>query len=354
MNRSHIRDWGVRIGSLPTGTHDLITDVPGVLVGHSTVDDEAHKTGVTVILPAPGNVFTEKLTAAAHVINGFGKTEGTVQINELGTIETPIALTGTLNVGRVADALVGWTVETCRAEGVSAGSVNPVVGETNDGRLNRAADRPVGPEQLCEAIGSASVIFDEGDVGAGKGTSCFGLKGGIGSASRVVELDGHRYTLGVLVQSNFGRLDDLMIAGRPVGAEIRRILEAPAAECDKGSCMIVAATDLPLSELQLGRVLRRAEVGLVRTGSYVGHGSGDIVLGFTTANRRVRGAGAVRTVSVLNDDCIEAAFRAIAEATEEAVLNSMCAADEVSLVKNGRTVRVRALSEFLPQIYAKE
>lgn len=349
-NRSGIRDWGVTVGSLPTGPLNKITDVPGVLVGHATVDDPAHKTGVTVVIPAPGCVFAEKLTAGAHVINGFGKTCGTVQLNELGTLETPIALTSTLNVGKVADALVAWTVSTCAALGIGAGSVNPVVGETNDGRLNRAADRPVGEEHLRAAIDGACADFDEGDVGAGKGTSCFGLKGGIGSSSRVVELGGKSYTVGVLVQSNFGRLDDLMIDGRAVGREIRRILEAPAAECDKGSCMIVVATDLPLSELQLGRVLRRAEVGLVRTGSYVGHGSGDVVLGFTTANRRTRSDGDVRTVSVLNDNCIEAAFRAVAEATEEAVLNSMCAANEVCVEKNGKTVRVRALSEFLPQI----
>lgn len=351
MNHSRIRDWGVTVGGLPTGPLNKISDVPGVTVGHATVDDDAHKTGVTVVIPAPGCVFAEKLTAGAHVINGFGKTCGTVQLNELGTLETPIALTSTLNVGRVADALVGWTVDTCASEGISAGSVNPVVGETNDGGLNRASDRPVGRAELNAAIAAACADFDEGDVGAGKGTSAFGLKGGIGSSSRVVEIEGKTFTVGVLVQSNFGRLDDLTVGGRPVGAEIRRILEAPAAECDKGSCMIVAATDLPLSELQLGRVLRRAEVGLVRTGSFVGHGSGDVVLGFTTANRHTRGEGGLRAVTLLTDKYLERAFRAVAEATEEAILNSMAAADTVSVVKNGKTHTVRSLTDFLPQIF---
>ena len=275
MNTRHIRDYGIVIGRMPTGTRNKISDVPGVTVGHYTLADERHNTGFTVILPAPGNLFADKVTAAAHVINGFGKTCGTVQVNELGTIETPIALTNTLNVGKTADALVGYTLEQCRRDGVPCFSVNPVVGETNDAGLNDIADRALGEEAVRYAIDHASADFDEGDVGAGRGTSCFGLKGGIGSSSRLLTtLDERVYTVGALVQSNFGKTSDLRIDGRPVGQRILETTRTDPAPAERGSIMMVVATDVPLSELQLGRVLRRAEVGLVRTGSFIGHGSG--------------------------------------------------------------------------------
>ncbi len=340
MNTKHIRDYGITIGHMPTGRRNKISDVPGVTVGHYTLADERHKTGVTVILPSQDNLFAVKMTAAVHVINGFGKTCGTVQVDELGYIETPIALTNTLNVGKVADALVGWTLERCRRDGVGCFSVNPVVGETNDAGLNDIADRALGEKEVFAAIDNACEDFDEGDVGAGKGTSCFGLKGGIGSSSRVLTFDGREYTVGALVQSNFGRTADLMIGGRPVGERIARKIKEEQAQTDKGSIMIVLGTDVPLSELQLGRVLRRAVVGLARTGSFVGHGSGDVVIGFTTANRH-RNDGAFRTMQALNDGHMDAVFRAAAEAVEESVLNSMTAADRV----RGR----RSINEFLPE-----
>ncbi len=341
MNTKRIRDYGVTVGHMQTGAKNKITDVPGVTVGHYTLDDERHKTGVTVILPAQDNLFADKMTAAVHVINGFGKTCGTVQVDELGYIETPIALTNTLNVGKVADALVGWTLERCRKEDVPCFSVNPVVGETNDAGLNDIADRALGEAEVYAAIENACADFDEGDVGAGKGTSCFGLKGGIGSASRVLTLDGQEYTVGVLVQSNFGRTADLMIGGRPVGERIAAKIKEEQASADKGSIMIVLGTDIPLSELQLGRVLRRAAVGLARTGSFIGHGSGDVVIGFTTANRHLRDDGSFRTMQAVNDRHIDRVFRAAAEAVEESVLNSMTAAERVG--------NKRSINEFLTE-----
>ena len=333
-----------------------ITDVPGVRVGHATIDTDRQKTGVTVILPAEGNLFTAPLTAACHVINGFGKSAGLMQVQELGTLETPIALTGTLNVGRMCDALVSYTVEQCAAEGKACRSVNPVVGETNDGTLSCNHDRPAHKSHLDAAIAAACADFAEGDVGAGKGTVCFGLKGGIGSASRVLEIGERTFTLGVLVQTNFGCVENLRIDGLPVGRAvvdmIRKEEEAKAkaltGQDDIGSIMIVVGTDLPVSELQLGRILRRAAVGLARTGSFVGHGSGDVVIGFTTANRH-GGDEAVRTVEVLHDGKMEAAFTAVAECVEEAIYNSMIAADTVTGYNGRDTVTVRALNEFLPE-----
>ncbi|MBQ8334325.1 MAG: P1 family peptidase [Clostridia bacterium] len=347
MNRKRIRDYGVKIGKYRPGARNKITDVPGVTVGHYTVDDARHKTGVTVIIPAEGNLFTHKLTAAAHVINGFGKTCGTVQVQELGTLETPIALTNTLNVGKAADALVGYTVEMCERDGVPCRSVNPVVGETNDSGLNDITDRCIGEAEVKAAIAAACLDFDEGDVGAGKGTVCFGLKGGIGSSSRVLTIDGKEYTVGALVQSNFGVTSDLMIAGVPVGRRIAEQMKQDAAGCDKGSIMIVIGTDIPLTELQLNRVLRHAVVGLARTGSYVGHGSGDVVLGFTTANRREPDDGTIREIRAIPDSIIDCVFRGTAESVEEAVLNSLTAADAVT----GYTGKIRrSLNEFLPQL----
>ncbi len=367
MNHHRLRDFGIIIGSMPTGQNNDITDVPGVSVGHCTIDTERHKTGVTVIIPAEGNLFARKLTAAVHVINGFGKSAGLMQVQELGTLETPIVLTGTLNVGKMCDALVGYTLEMCAADGTSCRSVNPVVGETNDGTLSAGMDRPAGEEHLRAAIAEAERLrrtegetLAQGDVGAGKGTICHGLKGGIGSASRVMDIGGRQYTLGVLVQTNYGCIEELRLDGLPVGRAVldmiaveQRAAEEAAAnpvegQDDIGSIMIIVATDLPLSELQLGRVLRRATVGLARMGSHIGHGSGDVVIGFTTANRRGED-GVLRTLTVLHDDCIEAPFRAVAECVEEAIANSLVAADRVVGFDGENSVTVRALSEFLPE-----
>lgn len=328
-----IRDYGVIPGAMPTGPNNSITDVAGVTVGHTTLHQDDLHTGVTVILPAQDNLFADKLTAACYVHNGFGKTAGLMQIQELGTLETPIALTNTLNVGLVSDALVEYTLNRCQQDGIFLRSLNPVVGECNDGRLSHIALRPITKQHVFSAIASAGVEVAEGDVGAGAGTICFGLKGGIGTASRTFPMGGSTYTLGVLVQSNFGSTQDLTICGQPVGQQILPLLEkmkyAPT-QVDAGSIMMVVATDLPLSSRQLYRVIRRCGVGLARTGSYLGHGSGEVMLGFTTANRVPLQGPAIRTQMELQEDLLDIPFRAAAEATEEAVLNSLASAHTVT------------------------
>lgn len=382
MNLNRLRTLGFALGTLPTGPRNLITDVPGVTVGHCTVDTDRQKTGVTAIIPAEGNLYARPLVAAVHVINGFGKTAGLMQVQELGLLETPILLTGTLNVGRVSDALVSEILEQCARDGIPCRTVNPVVGETNDGTLSCHHDRPVGLAEVQAAIRSASADFAEGDVGAGKGTVCHGLKGGIGSASRVMEIyeseacPCRRFTLGVLVQTNYGCIEELRLDGLPVGRAVLELLrreresaasaegQAPVlvegqtpvpvpvpveGQDDIGSIMIVVGTDLPVTDRQLTRILRRATVGLARMGSHIGHGSGDVVLGFTTANRLEPGAEAIRHTEVLREDRLEIAFRAVAECVEEAIADSLLCADCVTGFNGTDVVTVRALGEFLPE-----
>lgn len=338
---TRIRDYGIIIGEGETGTRNSITDVPGVTVGHATVDTKDHKTGVTVIMPCPDNMFTNKLTAAAYVHNGFGKSQGLLQIEELGTLETPIALTNTLNVGRVHDALVDYMIRRCREDGVEVTSINPVVGECNDAGLNHIQERVVGSRQVEAAIASAGEAFEEGAVGAGAGTTCFGCKGGIGSSSRRISCGEQTCTLGVLVQSNFGRTRDLRLNGLPIGEELAGRMEE--SRLDQGSIMMIIATDLPVSDRQLKRIIKRAGVGLARCGSYMGHGSGDIMIGFTTANRVASAGPGVQTRTVLREDCLEAAFRAAADATEEAILNSLAAAKTVTGYQNHTRMSFREL-----------
>ena len=304
------------IGRLPHGPRNLITDVPGVRVGHCTVDRGDCHTGVTVVLPPVRNPYTEKLTAASCVFNGFGKTLGLVQVDELGTLETPIALTNTLNVGRVHDAMVSYAAELCAKDGIRLTTVNPVVCECNDSGISDILQRPVGPEEVRAAIDSASEEFAQGAVGAGRGTVCYGMKGGIGSSSRQITLDGETFTLGVLVQSNYGASADFRAACLPEGL----------AECDRGSIILIVATDLPLSCRQLKRVLRRCSVGMARLGSYIGHGSGEIAVGFTTAPRSPAGAH-FSTMRVLEESSMNLPFRAVGEAAEEAILQSMLHAE---------------------------
>ena len=338
------RDFGITIGEMKPGPLNRISDVPGVTVGHATIATERHNTGVTVVMPCADNPFVRKLPCASFVLNGFGKTAGLVQIDELGTLETPIALTNTLNVGLVHDAMVEYMVRRCRAEGVSLRSVNPVVCECNDAALSDIQERAVKQAHVFAAIESASAEFAEGAVGCGRGMTCHGLKGGVGSASRRIRLDGETYTLGVLVQCNHGRLKDLTIAGKNIGADIQRRIDE--ALPDKGSCIVILATDLPLSDRQLRRVLKRCSVGLARLGSYIGHGSGEVFIGFSTANRYApdEDPRGVIPCAVLNENRIDRAFRAAAEATEEAVLNALCAAETVT----GYTGTTRfALGEFL-------
>lgn len=316
------------VGSLPCGPRDSITDVGGVTVGHATINRSDVHTGVTVVRPCEGPVLARRPVAAAHVLNGFGKTCGLVQVSELGCLETPIALTNTLCVGRVADALVTHALREAGESGLPLPTtVNPVVGETNDGRINDIRNRSIGEEDVVAAIGAAGPDFARGAVGAGRGTVCFGLKGGIGSASRLARVDERDYVVGVLVQSNFGRMPDLMVEGKPVGRRIAEELGA-ADRPERGSVMVVVATDAPLSSRQLGRVVRRATVGLVRCGSYMGHGSGDVFLGFTTANSMgiERGQGLVR-FDCLAEEGLDPLFRACAEACEAAVLDSLMEAE---------------------------
>lgn len=327
--KKRIREYGLIIGSYRPGALNKITDVPGVTVGHWTADTREHKTGVTVILPSRENIFVNKLTAAAFVHNGFGKTTGILQIEELGTLESPIALTNTLNVGRVQDALVDYVVELTKRDGGKAQSINTVVGECNDASLNKISERVIGREQVRAAIDAACADFEEGDVGAGKGTTCFGMKGGIGSASRILTIGEETYTIGVLVQSNFGSTKNFVLNGKPMGdLLLERIGEAKK---DEGSIMMVIGTDLPVSDRQLKRIVRRAGVGLSRCGSFMGHGSGDIMLGFSTANPvKTGGERDFYMMRMIKEEHLDKAFEAVAEATEEAVLNSLAMANTVT------------------------
>ena len=310
-------EWGFQVGTLPKGARDKISDVPGVTVGHCTLADGVVQTGVTALLPHQGDVFHEKVLAASYVINGFGKTTGLVQIDELGTLETPILFTNTL-------------------------SVNPVVCECNDCGLNDIRGLHVTEAHVFAALADCKADFAEGAVGAGRGMRCHGLKGGIGSASRVVELDGKPYTMGALVLSNHALFDDLIVAGTPIHTLLGDSI--PPHE-DKGSIITVLATDIPLSERQLRRLCRRALVGLSRTGSYCGNGSGEIVIAFTTANRVPHySEKALLPMTLLHDDAINPLFRAVAECVEESVLSSLLHAETVT-GNHGQTFR--SLTELL-------
>lgn len=330
----------LKIGRMPCGKLNSIGDVPGVRVGHCTIDDDHHKTGVTVVMPCDDDIFKRKMIAAQHVLNGFGKTAGLMQIEELGTLETPIALTNTLNVGKVHDAMVEYMCLQAEKNGYAITSVNPVICECNDASLNDIRCRAVEQAHVFAAIESAAPSFAEGDVGAGKGMTCHDLKGGIGSASRQIEIDGEIFHLGVLVQTNHGSLSDLRIDGQPVGKEIERRIHEDTP--DQGSCIIIIATDLPVTSRQLKRIIRRCSVGLARLGSYIGHGSGEVMIGFSTANRIPENAGCF-SLRCIHESQINKAFRAAAEATEEAVLRSMYYAEAVT----GYSGKLRrSLAEF--------
>ena len=317
----------LKIGRMEHGALNSLGDVPGVRVGHCTVDNEMHKTGVTVVLPCRDDIFREKMVAACHVLNGFGKTAGLMQIEELGTLETPIALTNTLNVGLVHDAMVEYLCLQAEQRGYAIRSVNPVVCECNDASLNDIRHRAVGEKEVFQAIEQAASGFAEGDVGAGKGMTCHDLKGGIGSASRIVEIGEERFTVGVLVLTNHGSLRDLTVGGENIGADIERQIREDTP--DEGSCIMIVATDLPVTSRQLKRIIRRCSVGLARLGSYIGHGSGEVMVGFSTANR-IPAEGGCISLRCIHESHMDKAFRAVAEATEEAVLHSMLSAGTVT------------------------
>jgi D-aminopeptidase len=342
MTRPRIRDLGISVGELPTGSHNAITDVTGVRVGHTTlVSGEGPlrpgqgpvRTGVTVVLPHGDDPFLHKVHAAVHTINGFGKVRGFEQVRELGQLESPIALTNTLNVGLVADALVQYAMRQNPDIGIRTSTVNVIVGETHDGYLNDLQGRHVRAEHVWAALEAASPgPLVEGAVGAGTGTSCFGWKGGIGTASRLLPAEAGGFTVGSLVQSNFGLPRDLVVCGVPAG---RHILPSDALEPPPalgGSVMVVLATDAPLSARQLGRLCVRAAAGLARTGSLYGHSSGDFVIAFSTGWRVAHEPAAVTASQVVLADEAGAMpwlFRAVVESVEEAVLNSMFRAETV-------------------------
>ena len=339
-DRPRARDIGIHIGSLPTGPLNSITDVAGVLVGHATlVEGDDIRTGVTAILPHAGNVFQEKVPAAVVVGNGFGKLVGVTQVQELGVLETPIVLTNTLSVFAVADAVVEYVLALPGNE--SVGSINPVVGETNDGFLNDIRARRIGRDEVVAALRSArGGGVREGAIGAGMGTRCLGFKGGIGASSRRVA-DGDAYTVGVLVQTNFG--GSLTILGAPIGRELADQGARPRFETaphERGSCMIIVATDAPLDARQLERLGKRALIGMADAGANMSHGSGDYVVAFSTA-AAVRVAhdsrAPARTMTVLHDEGLTTLFQAAREATQEAILNSLLRATTTT-GHQGRTV----------------
>lgn len=344
QQRVRARDMGVKPGVFQPGTYNAITDVAGVKVGHATVieGDSVH-TGVTAILPHGGNLFTDRVPAALHVGNGFGKITGVTQLRELGELETPILLTCTLCVWKAADAMVGYLLEQPGMANVR--SINPVVAETNDGTLNAIRSRPIKPEHVRAAITSAaSGPVAEGVVGAGAGTVAFGWKGGIGTSSRVLPKSLGGYTIGVIAQTNYGGI--LQIMGAPVGKELgqyafKRDAESPGERGD-GSCVMVIATDAPISDRNLERLAARAIMGLSRTGSSAANGSGDYVLAFSTSDKVRRRFDAQRLATEeLANEQMSGLFQAAVEATEEALYNSLFMATTVK--SNGHTVEALPL-----------
>jgi D-aminopeptidase len=331
--RKRVRELGISPGILPVGQWNAITDVEGVRVGQVTlVDGDEIRTGVTAILPHDGNLFQEKVPAGMVVGNGFGKLTGSTQVEELGEIETPIVLTNTLSVPRAAEALIDWTLAQKGNEGVR--SVNPVVGETNDGVLNNIRKMAVTKEHVREAIDKASSgPAAEGCVGAGTGTICFGWKGGIGTSSRVLPEKLGGYTIGAFVQTNFGGV--LQIDGIPVGKQLGQyyLQEGLKGISVDGSVMIVVATDAPLSDRNLKRLARRGLAGLARTGASMSNGSGDYVIAFSTAEevrRTPERRSKVWAYPEVPNDFMSPLFQAAIEATEEAIYNSLCRAETMT------------------------
>jgi D-aminopeptidase len=338
MRRYRVRDLGICIGRLPTGEHNALTDVPGVRVGQvSLIAGEGPlrpghgpvRTGVTAIWPHAGNPFAEKTPAASFVLNGFGKTIGLPQIAELGVIETPILLTNTLNVPLVADALVGYLIE----QNPDLVSVNAVVGECNDSFLNDIRGRHVHAAHVVQALNTAAGgPIAEGAVGAGVGMTCYGYKGGIGTASRRVPVGDRTCHLGALVLANFGARRELRIDGVPVGVELERADRGAGRGDGAGSIMLIVGTDAPLDSRQLGRIARRAALGLARTGSPAGHGSGDFVIAFSNGNVIPHAAGdAILHLRSLSETgaAINELFQATVETVEEAILNALFRAETV-------------------------
>ncbi len=303
------------------GPTNQITDVPGVKVGHVTLDHEKEKTGVTAILPHDGNLFQEKVMANAHVLNGFGKSIGILQVQELGSIETPILMTNTMSIGTAYTALCKYMMQQNPDIGCTTGTVNCLVTECNDGRLNDIRGMHIKEEHIYQAIQNAADSFEEGAVGAGTGMCCLGFKGGIGSASRQIEVDDTTYIIGALVLTNFGAAGNLVIGGTRYEETTP---STHSMQKDQGSIIIVIATNLPLSERQLGRICKRAAISLGRTGSYMGNGSGDIAIAFTTANKiQHNPSKAMQTYQTIHDNAMDSIFEASVEAIEESIISAL-------------------------------
>jgi len=303
------------------GKKNLITDVKGVRVANVTLQKKNVNTGVTVIFPHEGNIFQDKVMAASAILNGFGKSIGLLQIEELGTIETPIVMTNTLSVGTAATSLTKYMLEHNKDIGVTTGTVNCLVTECNDGRLNDIRGLHVTEEDVLRALNSPSEDFEEGSVGSGTGMCCLGLKGGLGSASRLIDVDGKEFVIGALVMTNFGSSGNLTIGGDHIGSRIKR---DQGIKKDEGSIIIIIGTDIPLSERQLKRVARRSAISLGRTGSYMGNGSGDVAIAFTTANRVPHYSDKdIIETKMFFDDNIDKVFEASIEAVEEAIISSL-------------------------------
>jgi D-aminopeptidase len=331
-DRSRARDIGITIGDMQPGSKNAITDVIGVRVGHvSLIEGDDIRTGVTAILPHGGNLLTDKVCAGIHIINAFGKAVGLPQVAELGNIETPILLTNTLNVWTAADALVDYTLQ----QNPDVRTINPVVGECNDGHLNDIAGRHVKKEHVLRALSEADENnIEEGCVGAGVGTQCFSWKGGIGTSSREVALNAGTFTLGVMTQTNTGRSRALRINGVPIGLELVPDYTKP--KTPEGSIMFVIGTDAPLTSRQLTRVARRAAFGLARMGAEAGHSSGDFVIAFSTGNR-ITPKGEQSAEQFIPETQLDLLFRAAIDATEEAILNALLKA-ETTTGRNGNTL----------------
>nr|WP_321457750.1 P1 family peptidase [uncultured Cohaesibacter sp.] len=353
MTMTCARDFGIHIGKHNAGPTNSLADVAGVSFGHITLSDGPIQTGVTVIHPTEDSIFERKCVAANHVINGFGKSIGLMQMSELGQLETPIVLTNTLSVGTASTALVRYMLDLHPEIGETTGTVNPVVMECNDGAyLNDIRGLHVTEGHVLQALAQREPALAQGAVGAGTGMSSYGLKGGIGSASRLVPVANRQFTLGAVTLCNMGRLPDLMVKGRPVGGEICA-MEARLAKQDAelGSIIIILATDAPLTSRQLHRICKRATAGLARTGTQFGSGSGDIALAFSTAGRLSHDApeDAILATSMLHEDHLDALFSATIETVEEAILNALFAA-ETRTGKLGRTRK--ALSDWWPKLGA--
>lgn len=331
--RKLLRDLGIKIGTLPIGEKNSITDIKGVKVGHVTLKKELPNkeritTGVTAILPHDGNLFYEKVPAASFVLNGFGKTIGLVQMEELGLLESPIMLTNTFSIPAVAEGTLKYMLEENKDIGDKVGTINLIVGECNDSYLNDIRGLHVRPKHAIDAINNASSNkVEQGAVGAGTGMSCFGWKGGIGSSSRIIETEEGKYTVGALVLSNFGSPQELVIAGNYIGRELKPNLTRKP---DDGSIMVIIGTDAPLNDRQLKRLAKRGALGLARTGAVAHHGSGDIMIAFSNGNKiPQKNTTEIINMPVIAEDglVISRMFQGVVEAVEESVLNSIFAAE---------------------------